>query len=86
MEVESILLAVVHIDTYLSQQLLTSATGFYFRQNDQLFLITNRHVIRDEASGHFPDKIHIILHPNPHNLVEISFYSIPLYGAEHEPV
>ncbi len=86
MEVESILLAVVHIDTYLYQQILTSATGFYFQQNDQLFLITNRHVVRDEGNGHFPDKIEIILHPNPDNLVETSFYNIPLYDANAHPI
>ena len=86
MEVESILLAVVHIDTYASQQILSSATGFYFRYQQQLYLITNRHVVRDENNCHYPDKLEITLHPNRSNLAETSFYSIPFYDNAGKPI
>ncbi|WP_211206999.1 S1 family peptidase [Thiothrix nivea] len=58
---------------------MTCASGFYFQRNQNLFLITNRHVVRDEDSGHEPDRLEITLHTNPDNVAETSAYSIPLY-------
>ncbi|MDO6461937.1 trypsin-like peptidase domain-containing protein [Granulosicoccaceae sp. 1_MG-2023] len=80
-EIESILLAVVHIKTYRPDGTSTNATGFYFTRNDTLFLITNRHVVLDEPSGHVPTRIEIGLHPDPTNLAVTSRYSISLYDA-----
>ena len=77
--IESLLLTAVRLNTFNQQQALTNATGFYFRRADKLFLVTCRHVMIDEASDHFPDRIEIELHNDPDNLASSTGFSIPLY-------
>lgn len=86
MSVESILLTIAHICTFQQAKPLTCASGFYFQRNRDLFLITNRHVVRDEDSGHEPDRLEITLHTNPDNVAETSAYSIPLYDSAGQKV
>jgi hypothetical protein len=78
--IESILLAATRIATFHQQQALTNASGFFFRRDQRLFLVTSRHVLFDEPSQHFPDRIEIELHINPDNLAESTAFSIPLYA------
>jgi S1-C subfamily serine protease len=78
--IESILLAATRITTFHQQQALTNASGFFFRRDEQLFLVTSRHVLFDEPSQHAPDRIEIELHINPDNLAESTAFSIPLYA------
>jgi len=78
--IESILLAATRIATFHQQQPLTNASGFFFRRDQRLFLVTSRHVLFDEPSQHFPDRIEIELHINPDNLAESTAFSIPLYA------
>ncbi|GAA4337571.1 hypothetical protein GCM10023144_33450 [Pigmentiphaga soli] len=76
---EAVLLASTRIATYLGPSLLTGASGFFFRRGERLFLVTNRHVFADEASGHFPDRIEIELHTDAQDLTRHAIFSIPLY-------
>ena len=55
--IESLLLSVTRVSTLLGEQQLTSATGFFFERDGRLFLVTNRHVVLDEASDHRPDRL-----------------------------
>jgi S1-C subfamily serine protease len=77
--IESLPLAVTRISTMLGEQSLTNATGFFFERDGRLFVVTNRHVVHDEPSGHHPDRIEIELHVNTSNLGETVQFSIPLY-------
>jgi S1-C subfamily serine protease len=77
--IESLLLTAVRIYTFTQQQLLTNATGFFFRREEKLFLVTCRHVMIDESSKHFPDRIEIELHIDANNLASSTGFSIPLY-------
>lgn len=77
--VEAILLTTTHIRTYIGARLLTGASGFFFRRDDRLFLVTNRHVLSDEPSEHFPDRVEIELHTDASNLTQYATFSIPLY-------
>lgn len=79
--VESLLLAVTRVTTMLYQSRLTNATGFFFRRDDRLFLVTTRHVVLDEPSDHRPDRIEIELHVDPRNVALTTQFSIPLYQA-----
>ena len=65
---EPILLAAAHIATFDGQRPLSGASGFFFDRDDRLFLVTSRHVLIDEPSKHFPDRIEIELHIEPGNL------------------
>lgn len=77
----AILLTTTRINTLLGPRSLTSASGFFFRTADALFLVTNRHVLADVPSGHFPDRIEIDLHTDARDLTRCSVFSIPLYGS-----
>ncbi|MEZ5628110.1 MAG: serine protease [Rhodocyclaceae bacterium] len=77
--IETILLTTARILTFEGSRGLTNATGFYFARGDRLFLVTSRHVMFDEPSGHFPDRIEIELHTNPANNVESTGFSMLLY-------
>jgi hypothetical protein len=77
--VEPILLTTTQISTRLQQTELTRATGFYFSRGERIFLITCRHVVIDEASGHFPDGLLITLFIDSANLARSTAFSIPLY-------
>jgi len=79
--IEPLLLAVARISTYSGSQGLTAATGFFFRREQRLFLITSRHVFSDPDSGHHPDRIELILHTDTVNLTRSVLVSLPLYQA-----
>jgi S1-C subfamily serine protease len=77
--VESLLLAVTRVSTLLGERQLTNATGFFFERDGRLYLVTNRHVVHDEPSGHFPDRLEIELHVDAENIGRTVRFSIPLY-------
>jgi S1-C subfamily serine protease len=76
---EPLLLVATRVVTFEGSRLLTNASGFFFERDARLFLVTSRHVIVDEPSTHFPDRIEIELHTDPDNLAESTGFSIPLY-------
>jgi hypothetical protein len=77
--IESLLLAVTRVTTLLGDRVLTNATGFFFERDERLYLITNRHVVLDKPSEHFPDRLEIELHIDPGNVADTVGFSIPLY-------
>lgn len=77
--IEPLLHTARRISTFAQQQQLTNATSFFFERDDRLFLVTSRHVVIDEPSNHFPDRIEIELHTDPDNLAKSIGFSIPLY-------
>jgi len=77
--IESLLLTVTRVATIAGTERLTNATGFFFERDDRLFLVSNRHVVLDEPSGHRPDRIEIELHVDPENMAQTTAFSIPLY-------
>ncbi len=77
--IEALLLTSTRVLTFDGAQQLTNASGFFFLRDGRLFLVTSRHVLTDDASGHFPDRIEIELHVDPGNLAVSTGFSIPLY-------
>ncbi len=77
--IEPLLLTSAHIFTFEQQRHLTNASGFFFERERRLFLVTSRHVVSDEPSGHFPDRLEIELHIDPKNLARSTGFSMPLY-------
>lgn len=76
---EPLLLAAARVITFEGQRLLTNASGFFFERGERLFLVTSRHVMIDEPSKHFPDRIEIELHIDPRNMAISTGFSMPLY-------
>jgi S1-C subfamily serine protease len=77
--IESLLLTAARVLTFDGQRPLTNASGFFFAREERLFLVTSRHVLIDEASEHFPDRIEIELHTDPQNMASSTGFSMPLY-------
>jgi S1-C subfamily serine protease len=77
--IEPLLLTATQISSFDGTRLLTKASGFFFSRGQRLFLVTSRHVLHDEASGHFPDRIEIELHVDPNNLTVSTGFSMLLY-------
>lgn len=77
--VDPLLLATVHIATFAGRTGLTNASGFFFRRDERLYLVSSRHVFIDEDNGHLPDRIEIELHADVHNLADATGLSVLLY-------
>ena len=67
------------IHTFEQQRPLTNASGFFFERDERLFLVTSRHVLIDEPTEHYPNRLEIELHTDPDNLGKSTGFSIPLY-------
>jgi hypothetical protein len=78
--IEPLLLTTTQISTFLGTQLLTRATGFFFRREKDTFLVTSRHVLFDEPTGHLPDRVEIGVHLDAVNLGRMTTLSLPLYS------
>jgi S1-C subfamily serine protease len=77
--IEPLLLTTVRVLTFYQNCQLTNASGFFFERADRLFLVTSRHVLFDEPSEHFPDRIEIELHTDSDNLTASTGFSVLLY-------
>jgi len=76
---ESVLLTTTRISTFDGQRPCSTASGFFFRRQDRLYLVTNHHVLSDPDSQHQPDRIEIALHTDARDLTRCVSYTIPLY-------
>jgi len=80
--VDSLLLTTAALQTWADDLQLTNATGFFFERDGNLYLVTSRHVVCDEVSGHFPDRLDVELHTDPSNLAQAATMTLPLSGAD----
>ena len=76
---DALLFAAVPVATHLGPRLLTRASGFFFRRERCLWLVTCRHVVIDEAAAHHPDRLELELHLDARNLTRSLRWSMPLY-------
>jgi S1-C subfamily serine protease len=77
--IEPLLLTAARVSTFDGKRPLTGASGFFFEREGRLFLVTSRHVVIDEPSKHFPDRIEIELHTDAENLTRSIGFSVLLY-------
>lgn len=77
--IESLMLTAPRVLTFDGQRHLSNASGFFFERDGRLFLVTSRHVVIDEPSGHFPDRLEIELHVDRENMALSTGFSILLY-------
>lgn len=79
--IDPLLLATARLSTFLGAQYLTNASGFFFRREDKLFLVSSRHVFIDATSGHRPDRLEIEFHTRPGNAAQTTVLSVLLYRS-----
>lgn len=77
--IEPLLLTAARIDTFENARHLTGASGFFFEREKRLYLVTSRHVVFDEPSAHYPNRIEIEIHTDATNLTKSTGFSVPLY-------
>ncbi len=77
--IDALLLAAARVVTFDRQRILTNASGFFFQRGERLFLVTSRHVMIDEPSKHYPDRIEIEMHVDAGNMAQSTGFSMPLY-------
>jgi hypothetical protein len=77
--IDTLLLTAAKIFTFDGSKPLTNASGFFFARDGRLYLVTSRHVMVDEPSKHYPNRIQVELHVDPDNIARSTGFSIPLY-------
>jgi hypothetical protein len=79
--IEPVLLTTTLVRTFKGDRPLTGASGFFFERDDRLFLVTSRHVLIDEPTQHFPDRIEFEVHTDADDLTRSTTLSVLLYDA-----
>lgn len=78
---DTLLFSAARVWTFVDDNMLTSASGFFYEVDARLFLVTSRHVLLDVDSDHHPNRIEIELHTDVANLAASIGFSMPLYHA-----
>lgn len=79
-------LSVAQVAAYYGSHQMTLASGFFYKSADDIYYITNRHVIIDEVKKHYPDSIKLKLHTDPSNIASSRVVSLDLYDSSWYPV
>lgn len=89
MEAEISLFAVTRLETFKRDRRagvtskLCTATGFFYKnKSDELFLVTNKHVLYDEDDHYFPDRLRFFVHTDPEHLTKIKHIDIRLWSKD----
>lgn len=77
--IEPLLLSTTRVATFDGERALTVASGFFFERGERLFLVTSRHVVIDEPSGHRPNRLEIDFHTDAQNLTLFTVLSVMLF-------
>jgi S1-C subfamily serine protease len=78
---EQFLLVVAPIEIHCGPSRLGTATGFFFNNDGRQFFVTNRHVLRNEATSFYPDVLRLRLHTNPQDSTQNDYYNLSLYRS-----
>jgi S1-C subfamily serine protease len=78
---DSLLFTAVRITAYdaTTTSTLSGASGFFFKRDERLYLVTSRHVMTDVSSDHHPTHIQLELHTDGVDLTASVGFDIPLY-------
>lgn len=77
--IDPLLFATARLSTFAGAQALTHASGFFFRRDRRLFVVSSRHVFIDEAQGHRPDRLEVEIHVDADNAVRTTGWSVLLH-------
>lgn len=84
--IHPIVLAVSKVEQVRQTSVIGSGSGFFYSGAERLFLVTNKHVVKDEPKGVVPDKLRLILHTNRADTRQNAPYDVPLYGPGSQPL
>lgn len=78
---QELFLVTAFIEMFVDDSRVGTGTGFFCLSEDRnrIFLITNRHIVRNEERQMFPDRLRLRLHTDPLNLKNFESYDVRLY-------
>jgi hypothetical protein len=91
-DIDDLYLAITRLTTHaynkdksVNSRSINSATGFFYRNaaSENYFLITSRHVLIDEAKGHFPNVVRLYLHTDANDLTKNGEFDLNLHDGTH---
>ena len=82
MPISDIVAVVCQVQCFNTRQPIGSGSGFFYTLEDQLYLITNRHVVIDEKEDFYPDEIRVRLHTNPNDVYQNEQLAMPIYESD----
>lgn len=71
--------AVTQVIEQKNGQNIGTASGFFYKNKNIEYLITNRHVVLDSLKSHFPDKLQLKTHADKNNLSDNYIIEIVLF-------
>lgn len=86
-QIPDITATVTYIEQFKDGSKIGSATGFfYLRDRYRGFLVTNKHVVKNEEEGILPDTLKLLLHVNHRNIRLNDTVDIPLFDKSGNPL
>ncbi|MFH1870052.1 MAG: serine protease [Pseudomonadota bacterium] len=76
--VNEILLTVTLIVQLVAGKPVGTATGFFYSRGDDLFLVTNRHVVKDDDKKVYPDTLRLRLHTDANDVTKSTELDVPI--------
>ncbi len=76
---EQLFLTTARLSTFAGETASSAASGFFFRREGRLYLVTSRHVLHDAPSQHLPDRIELTVHTDRERLASAATVSLALY-------
>lgn len=77
-----ILIVVAFVIQIRGGQPIGSGTGFFYFKSDELYFVTNRHMVLDEKKGKKPDTLRLRLHVDANDLTKNQDFDINLYSKK----
>lgn len=84
MPISDLIAIVAPVNCYKQGRPEAIASGFFYTQDEQLYFITNRHVVIKEEDDYHPDEIRLKLHTNPNDIRQNGTLSLQLYDGQGE--
>jgi len=78
MAIDQVFYAVVLIVQIQGGKPVGTATGFFYTRDNAVYLVTNRHVVRDEAKGIAPESLSLRVHKSATDLTQNDQFTVPL--------
>lgn len=78
-EIPSLAFSVAQLECFKGSELIARATGFFYAADGDIYLVTNRHVVRDEKTKYYPDKLKLRLHTDASDIRKNGVYVAALY-------
>ena len=79
-------LSVAQLEVYCCRRQVALGSGFFYKKEDRVSYMTNRHMVVGEHKAQRPDSIRLNLHTDPSCIASSKTVSIDLYDADGRPV